>query len=161
MDPSRPGVPLKEFVVDASALIHGLGGEEGSVEAAEFLFDQRDQATLLAPGLLVWEIGNFAHGRTRRRADPDAASRQRLMEDAIQGIQLEAPDVAALRQVAAIAEKYDLTFYDAAYLELASRGPNRGLVTEDVALVRAGAQVLGKRRVLCFGPRPREALANA
>lgn len=102
---------------------------------------------LAAPALLAWEIGQIVH-RKRAAEWPDLATRQGTAALLVQDVDLDVPDAAAAERCGSLAEKHAISYYDAAYLELALRKPSGLLVTEDERLRRAAALELGPDRAL-------------
>lgn len=118
-------------VVDASALAALLFGEPDAVAIAESLND----ATLVAPSLLPFEIASVCLKKLRRHPDQHDAllSAHRLFG------QLEISQTAVdLNEVVLLAEKIGLTSYDASYLWLAQH-LQAELVTLDQRLARAAS----------------------
>jgi predicted nucleic acid-binding protein len=100
-----------------------------------------------APALLAWELGSVVHGRKGRVFGSGLRKRADNLEMMLGGIDLVTTDEAGRRQAAALAARHGLTFYDASYLEVAARREGRCLVTQDAALLVAGARELGAGRV--------------
>jgi len=115
-------------VVDASALAALAFGESEAPEIAEMLESQ----TLVAPALVVYEVGNACWKKCRR--DPaSAAVLSKAFADMLKlEIGLFAIEPA---EVLGVAQKHGVTFYDAAYLWLTDRLKAR-LVTLDGRLQR-------------------------
>ncbi len=86
-----------------------------------------DGQTLVAPALIVYEVGNTCWKKCRRDPASAANLRQAFADMLRLEIQLLAIEPA---QVLVLAEKSEITFYDAAYLWLADRLKAR-LVTLD------------------------------
>jgi predicted nucleic acid-binding protein len=121
-------------VVDCSVLAAVLWGEPGSEEVATWLLGK----ALHAPHLLVCEIANVA--RTKARSGcPDTEVMTGLDTFARQRVVLHASDPHAVWQ---LAQRYQLTAYDAAYLSLAS-DLNAPLLTLDRRLAEAAARHMG------------------
>ena len=117
------------IVADATVLAAVLFGEDEQREAVALL---RGRA-LVAPHLVDYEITNVALNKLRRGRlplDSVSASLDAYMELAIER---HAIDLAA---VLALAQRYRLTAYDAAYLWLAEQ-LEAPLATFDTALARA------------------------
>ncbi len=110
-------------VVDASALSALAFGEPDAPSIADML----DGQTLVAPALIVYEVGNTCWKKCRRAPASAANLRQAFADMLRLEIQLLAIEPA---QVLVLAEKSEITFYDAAYLWLADRLQAR-LVTLD------------------------------
>lgn len=112
------------------------------------VFDETDSAFVIAsdiwrrpvgaPALLSFEFANQLWKKTRR-GELDEPGLRRATErfDAI-GAALEPPPTfEAIGRIAALAVGYDLTAYDASYLEMALR-IQAGIATLDSRLARAG-----------------------
>jgi predicted nucleic acid-binding protein len=129
---------MRATVLDSSAAAAWVIPDESS-DAAKELFAHAcmDDAGFHAPLLWSWEMGNvllMAQKRKRIAAGAaDAAlqtlSRIRLQFDA-------APDLHRQLQIARLASTHELTFYDAAYLELVLR-LNGQLASRDRKLLDA------------------------
>lgn len=116
-------------VVDASALSAVLFGEP----AAQQVVEQLRGSTIAAPSLLVYELGNTCWKKCRRY--PGSAQGLRKAFASLPELELHLLDIEPV-EVLALAESRDLTFYDAAYLWLASRLRAR-LVTLDRRLAES------------------------
>jgi predicted nucleic acid-binding protein len=118
-------------VVDASALAALVFGEDDAAEVDDQLAD----ATPVAPALLPFEITNVC--RTKLRQYPDL--REVLMEQfsaqARMAIEIREIDHLAVLE---LAERFNLSTYDASYLWLAHE-LGVELVTLDRRLARAAA----------------------
>ena len=133
------------FVLDSSVALAWLLPDEGS-EEVDKLADRLEAETALVPAVWRLEVGNALLTALRRerlaRKDVDRL----LALVAALPVEQDLPlDDAAYSRVMAIAERFALTSYDAAYLELAQR---RGvaLATLDARLrqtcARAGVAVM-------------------
>ena len=120
-------------VIDASALVAILFGEEG----AEAVVSKVDDAELIAPTLLDYELANVCLVKLRR----ENTQRSKLLKiyAARNEIDITRLDVDA-DAVLALAEATGLTAYDANYLWLA-QSQNAELVTLDKKLEAAFLQV--------------------
>lgn len=121
-------------VVDCSVLAAIVFGETSCEEAAGLLGDK----AVHAPSLLPYEMANVARSKQRSGLDAtvvDAA----LQEFAVQRLVLHA---VAAEAMLALAQRYGLSAYDAAYLSLAAelKAP---LATFDRLLADAARQHLG------------------
>lgn len=126
------------FVLDSSVALAWLLPDEGS-DAVDELADQVAAETILVPAVWRLEVGNalLTALRRERLARKDVGRLLALV--AALPVEQDLPlDDAAYSRVMAIAERYGLTSYDAAYLELAQR---RGvaLATLDARLRQASA----------------------
>jgi len=116
-------------VVDSSALSAVFFGEPAAQDVAERLQGN----TLVAPSLVVYELGNTCWKKCRRH--PEVAVRLCKALALLPEFDLQLLDVDPA-EVLALAEARELTFYDAAYLWLARRLQAR-LVTLDRRLAGA------------------------
>ena len=101
-------------VVDASAIAALLFNEPEAERVATVL----DGCVLAAPTLLEYEIGHTCWKMCRRHAESAAALRQALGGFSALGIKLHAVDLV---EALVVAERFELTVYDASYLWLARR----------------------------------------
>lgn len=115
-------------VVDASALASVLFGEPGNEEVASRL----EGRVLVAPALLRFELANICWKKVRRH--PDDRERILAAHTLADGLDLHEVEVR-FADVAELADRVDLTAYDASYLWLA-RALDLELVTLDRALAR-------------------------
>jgi predicted nucleic acid-binding protein len=131
---------LRATVIDASASAAWVIPDESS-DAAEELYAHAcmEDGGYWAPQLWPWEMGNLLLIAARRgRIAPDAPGLA-LERLAATRIQLDAAaDLHRQLQVARLAATHDLTFYDAAYLELVLR-LNGQLASRDRKLLSAAA----------------------
>ena len=102
------------LVTDASVIAAALFGEENSGEAFALLRGR----TLHAPHLLDHEIGSVALKKLRREGLAWTAVASALQDYAGLALERHAVDAEA---VVAVARRYELTAYDAAYLVVAER----------------------------------------
>ena len=133
--------------LDASATAAWLLPDE-STPATDALYREAVSVggRFQAPALWAWESGNLLRSARRRGRLTPAQLQQSIGLLHRARVRLEpAPDEARVRTTLALAEKHDLTFYDASYLEQALRSSAR-LASRDTALTRA-ASALG---VLCL-----------
>lgn len=129
---------LPPLVMDASAAIDTLGHPR----LAECLVAEHD---LCAPTLARWEVGNVVHVHLASKLG-DAKTRRAIVATLLRPLRLV--DQAGREDaIALLVHEHKLTFYDAAYLQLAL-DEDAGLVTQDRRLREAAAKVLGARRAL-------------
>lgn len=133
-EPPAAWLERPPVVVDCSVVAALLFDEPDGDEAATRLLDR----VVHAPGLLPYEIANVARSKARAGADP-AWIAEALAEFAELRIALHGADPAAM---AALADRYDLTAYDAAYLHLAE-SLGAPLATFDRKLAQAAGRHLG------------------
>ncbi|MGE0520968.1 MAG: type II toxin-antitoxin system VapC family toxin [Candidatus Binatia bacterium] len=123
------------LVIDASVALGWLLDDERTAASLKWLDQLRHQRALV-PALFWLEVGNALHvaARRKRLAQPPLAvfdSLRRLP------ITADADSLATTaRETIELAARYDLTVYDAAYLELALR-TRSSLATHDAVLAAA------------------------
>lgn len=125
------------IVADATVLAATLFGEDEQDQAIALL---RGRA-LAAPHLVDYEIANVAVNKLRREQLPTVLLSAALDAYAKLAIERHAIDLAP---VLALAQRYRLTAYDAAYLWLAEQ-LEAPLATFDTALARAAQDHLAGR----------------
>ncbi|MGH2805502.1 MAG: type II toxin-antitoxin system VapC family toxin [Thermoleophilaceae bacterium] len=134
-------MPAIDVVSDASVALkwfHAEGEEEVPQARALVAAHQARTVALLVLDLTAYEVGNaLMRGRAKATADQVATVLEALAEicPAVR------PDTDELRLAAELAERHDLTIYDAAYAAVAE-GREATLATVDRALLKAG---LGSR----------------
>lgn len=126
---------MKALVIDASALIDLLPRSE----LAEHIHTQYDVA---APALVQWETGHVIH--TAPRVFGDLARRKKIVATLLSPLRL-IDQRARSGPIADLVETHGLSFYDAAYLQLAI-DEAAVLLTEDRKLLAAATKVLGSDR---------------
>lgn len=126
------------FVIDASVALGWLLDDERTAASLQWL-DQLRHRRALVPLLFWLEVGNALHvaAMRKRLAQPPLAVFDSLRRLPITA-DTESPAIAA-REAIELAARYDITVYDAAYLELARRA-RAPLVTHDAALKVAALQ---------------------
>lgn len=123
------------FVVDASAAAKGANLERHTDAFRTWIQDARTaNADLLAPHLLVYELGHFL----ARQGRLDSQTRQEMLQRLLVGFRFAEP-------AHAFAHAPPLTYYDASYLALA-QAFGATLVTYDDHLANAAKSA--KIRVL-------------
>ncbi len=128
--------------LDASVAAAWLLPDEAS-EAADSLYAAMltQSASLQAPALWAWEVGNLLRMASRRGRLTEPQLEQALGILGRTTVALEpAPDELRKRNTLQLAQQNTLTFYDAAYLEQAQRTGAR-LASKDRALRLAAARV--------------------
>lgn len=135
---------MKEFVLDCSATLPWVFDSEAT-KAADALLDRLSRGSRAwVPALWHLELANVLLGAKRRGRIDQAGIEQFLGALAVYDIAVDSDTMTnAWAKTLALAEGYDLTVYDAAYLELALR---RGLplATLDTALIAAMKKAGGK-----------------
>lgn len=135
------------FVADASVGMAWAVASQSSLETKELLDRVGGGAPLVVPVLWPFEVVNALLVLVRRkRLTPEDFARVRAdFWIAKPEIDVEGPHVA-WKEIAALAEKFGLTIYDATYLELALR-KGLPLASRDAALNDA-ARLCGVQTVL-------------
>ncbi len=128
---------MNTFVVDASVAVKWYVPEVLSNEAVGFLENSMDNNfLLLAPDLIVYEIGNILWKKCRREELTPGDAR-RIIEAITDSFPIKVIDSNKLLAVAfEIAHAYDRTVYDSFYLAL-SKITGCRLITADEHLVNA------------------------
>ncbi len=127
----------KKIVVDASVVIEWFNDEKGSEEAIKLFGQALSQSiTLIAPSLLLYEIGNIflQSGKSSQQIDEAIE----LIKES--NLQLKNISFNELSSILDRGAKDDLTFYDAAYLSLAIQ-EKADLWTADKKLSQAGKSI--------------------
>lgn len=126
------------LVIDASVALGWLLDDERTAASLQWLDQLRHQRALVPP--LFWlEVGNalLVAARRKRLAQPPLAILDTLRRLPITA-DTESPAIIA-RAAVEHAARYEITVYDAAYLELALR-THSSLATHDAALAAAARQ---------------------
>lgn len=127
---------MRPLVIDASALID----TSGNPPLARHLVASYD---LCAPTLIRWEIGNVVHGKAPARfGEPE--KRRRLVHILLSPVRV-VDQGTRLEAIADLVDRHGLTFYDAAYLQLAL-DEDAGLLSEDKPLLKVASKALGPGR---------------
>lgn len=136
-----PEMPAIDVVSDANVALKWFHaeGEEGVSEARALVAaHQARTVALQVLDLTVYEVGNALLRGPAKATAPQVAT---VLKALVEICPAARPDADELRLAAELADRHDLTLYDAAYAAVAdSRGAT--LVTFDRALLRAG---LGSR----------------
>lgn len=134
------------IVVDTSALVDAADVQRP---------DWRQAFTYLhgaypveGPPLLVSETGNVVHHKLPETFGEDRNERSRLLQALLEGVRIVPHGERSIPRAGELAERHQLTFYDAEFLELATRTEERILLTNDQTLFRAGREELGDDRCL-------------
>lgn len=130
--------------MDASALLDSLDADKPEwMDGYGRLAAEYD---LVAPSLLSYEVGNVIFGRRAKHYGRSAAERIDRFETLLLDVELREPTSESRASGADVAQRYGLTFYDAAYLELAAGIPESLLVSHDAGLIAAARKALGLSR---------------
>jgi predicted nucleic acid-binding protein len=129
---------LKPIVIDASAAAPWFIPEERTAVTDQLFADvMTSKGTYFAPALWLWETANILLVALRRRRVEQAEFDGGLGLLAGCPVQFDTlPDLHRRSQIMRLASVHGLTFYDAAYLELALR-LNSQLASADRQLVAA------------------------
>lgn len=132
-------------IVDASFLVWAVVDAPSEAGDRSLELQQRLQqdSELEAPWLLSYEVGNSL---SQARLAIPAERRATLHGLLLSGITLVGPGQADVEAIHRLARDHGLTFYDAAYLQLAERDSGT-LFTEDQRLLEAARRLLGPDRV--------------
>jgi predicted nucleic acid-binding protein len=131
------------LVLDCSAAC-ALCFEDEANAQSERVLELLDQGQALVPALFFWEVANVLLMAQRRGRLSQAERVEALQLFEAQDFAVDPADPAVIwHDVIHLAERCQLTSYDAAYLELAMRS-GLPLASHDRAL-RAAAQSLGIR----------------
>ena len=130
--------PTVSLVLDSSVTLAWIYGEE-TTDAVRFVFDRVADGCASVPALWRLEVANSLTVAIRRRRI-DAKFRRAALDDLARlDITVDGrTDERAWQETLALADRFRLTLYDAAYLELAQRSA-LPLATLDDALRAAGA----------------------
>ncbi|MGO8867919.1 MAG: type II toxin-antitoxin system VapC family toxin [Alphaproteobacteria bacterium] len=129
------------LVLDSSAALAWIFGDE-TTEAIRELFDQVAESGAVVPALWRLEVANSLTVALRRGRIDASFRRAALADLALLDITADkSTDDHAWTETLELADRFGLTLYDAAYLELAQRRA-LPLATLDDDL-RAAARVLG------------------
>ena len=128
-------MPVTDIVCDASVVLQWFVDQEADVEASRGILQRHRDGTVTAYvlDLTTYEIANALLRGRRAGANAVAA-----VLDALAGVcPVLGLDSGAVADATSLAERHDLTFYDAACAAVARRR-NALLVTGDRELLRAG-----------------------
>jgi predicted nucleic acid-binding protein len=109
------------FVLDSSVALAWLLPDEAN-EPTDALADRLEQENAHVPSIWSLEVGNALMTALRRKRISDGDFKRCI--SALSALPIEVDTAAVLAGVLLIAQRFGLTSYDAAYLELAQR---RGL----------------------------------
>lgn len=141
-------------VVDASALLAAL--EPGGSAARQALVALAETHDLVAPTLLPFELGHVIHRKRPAGYGATPEERDEALAAALGVVVLVPLDDERLRAAARLVEAHRLSFYDAAYLALAAGEEGSVLLTDDGALHRVAARVLGATHALHVSAAPKD-----
>lgn len=125
------------LIVDVSAVL-GLAFEDEDARYSQATIEAVARDVAFAPSVFWFELRNaLVMAERRRRGSPERTA-EFLADLSLLDIQLDGSPRETV--VLEIARRYNLTVYDAAYLELAQR-KSLPIATLDQALVRAAGQL--------------------
>lgn len=130
---------MTSVVVDCSVMA-AWAFESEATPLSALVLESLTVSEVLVPTLWAYELSSVVRAFERRRRWSRAEADRFLSFIAELPIRIDdASTQRALSETLALARRYDLTAYDASYLELALR-ERIPLATDDRALVRAGAR---------------------
>ncbi len=105
------------YVIDASVAVKWFSEEDGSELARKILQKaQAQEIKLLAPDLLLYEVGN-ALWKGKRVKGTDVEEALSVLQNS--SLEFFSLDANLIKSSCTFIERYDLTFYDASYVALA------------------------------------------
>jgi predicted nucleic acid-binding protein len=147
----RPGGPravteIHRIVVDTSALIDAI--DAAHPDWGEAFRTLRGRYRTEAPALIEYEAGNVVHTKHPDVFGDTPGERGEVLETLLEGIEPASTPPSSRKRCGELADGNGITFSDAAFLELADRGEDRVLVTQDEGLLAAARDVLGADRAV-------------
>lgn len=137
---------VRRVVVDTSALVDAIDAAYPAWgEAFSYL---QGTYPVQAPRLFEYEVGNVVHAKHPDVFGDDPSQRADVLEDLLEGVEPVDPSPLSRSRCGALVEETGLTYYDAAFLELADRDEERLLLTQDRALLAEGEALLGEDRAV-------------
>jgi len=128
---------MSRLVVDASVVVKWFTQEDLRREALSLRRSHMDGGlTLTAPTLLVYEVVNALRYNPSLTVEDQERAAAALF---LMGVELEPPTPGGIAGAVELADRYDTTIYDAAYLSLAFQ-QDIALVTADVRFVEKAAE---------------------
>jgi predicted nucleic acid-binding protein len=106
------------FVLDSSVALSWLLPDEAN-DRTDGLADALEQSNAHVPAIWSLEVGNALLMAQRRKRISDSEFKRCVA--ALSALPIEVDAVAELADVLSIAQRFSLTSYDAAYIELAQR----------------------------------------
>ena len=124
------------FVVDNSIVMSWCFADEGD-RYAEAVLESLETGNAFVPAIWPLEVGNVLLVAERKKRIGEAAAVRflSLLDGLPITVEQETPD-RMLREIVALARKYELSTYDASYLDLAMR-LGAPISTRDAALIKA------------------------
>lgn len=134
-----------DVVVDASYLASVFDHDEEVREHAEQVQRELSKSQrMISPRLILYELGSVVRKAHLRVAPGD---REAAHHTLLETVRMEATRLESVRRIHSIADEYGLSFYDAAYLQLAIE-QDATLITDDRFLRTAAERELGAERSL-------------
>ena len=127
----------KTWVIDASFTINAIAEETSSKEVKLFLSKFYNSQKLLAPSLWSFGIGNYL--RNRNFSSQELSEAMVLLSFISVSI-FPNPPLGRIHLIVSLAQKHQLSYYDASYLFLAI-DQNAGLASFDKKLQEAARAV--------------------
>lgn len=113
---------MKAFVLDVSACMPWCCEDETTPASEEMLEWARQGTELHVPSLWVWEVLNVVGVTVKRRRITVDRGREFLAQLATLNFKIDLPpQVTDFPRLHALANRHELTAYDVAYLDLATR----------------------------------------
>lgn len=132
----------RRWIIDASVALAWVHPAQASLQTDNLLSELKGDVTLLVPSLWFLEVANALLVLERRRKLKPIERQEALAR--LVGMSLESDSegaMLALSKLSELAERHNVTVYDATYLELALR-TNLPFGTKDSAL-RSAAKACG------------------
>lgn len=140
---------MSRAVLDASAavyvIVEGQADPRGPALRSALEALEMDHG-IRAPSLVAYEVGQVVHVKDPDAYGADVRARQDAVDTVLRGIERVPATADGTRRTGGLAERHGLSFYDAAYLELAARDGSGILITEDRRLKTAAVDELGTAR---------------
>ena len=116
-------MPLPLVVLDASAALAMLFADEEGDQVAILLRDVvENSGQVIVPALFWYELGNAMLSAQRRgRISAESSQEAAILVDQLPIVTRTGSEPDARDRIRALSLDHDLTYYDAAYLELALR----------------------------------------
>jgi predicted nucleic acid-binding protein len=131
------------YVLDCSFFASFVFPDEHVSQVEEFFFQFPDEGEIFVPSLFWYEITNVAKTKIKRKQVVKDEAKGALAIPTLFGVQTDfncGSDYA--QKIFELTIVYDLTAYDAAYLELASRkGATLGTLDDNLKLAAASSKL--------------------
>lgn len=112
------GIRRKKYIVDASVVIKWYSEEKDTIKAEDILFNlKKGIIQVFAPSLLVYEVGNALYKGKKFKEERVLIAIETLFDSGIEFFPID--EVLAISTTHFMI-RYNITFYDAAYVALAS-----------------------------------------